>query len=182
MKSKPGKSFVDLVLWENFCVHHGKSLHRIFTTVTLPPAERIHTDGVIPKARTSLGNARYFATAVDEHSGFSLVRSIKRKIGTAIADIGMIREIENWFNLYMETLTCLNRSIVKWGRFDDRSGIERHQFQNLLKHCRIVYEGNTPVSTDSSWWAERLKRSLMDMVRKFMLELQIINTNFGLMQ
>lgn len=70
-----------------------RSSNGILDRVTSRPVERIHTDKVGPMKRILMRKAGYFVNAVDENSGFSLIRFINKENETAIAVIEMTRNI-----------------------------------------------------------------------------------------
>lgn len=132
---------------------------------TTRAVERIHTDVVGPIKVKSLGRAKYFVTALDDHSGYALVRFVNLKNEVAEAIIEMIREIENLFNFKTQNLMSVSRNIVKWVKSDGGGEYVGHKLQNWLKQKGIVHEVTTPYSPESNGSAERLNRTLMDMAR-----------------
>lgn len=91
---------------KSVCTSRKRISSKILNKMTSRSAKEIDIDVVGPMKWISLGKARYFVTAVHEHSGFSLVCFINSKSEIAIVAIDMIREIEILFNLKIETLTC----------------------------------------------------------------------------
>lgn len=65
-----------------------------------------------------LSYLQFFVTLIDEHSGYSMFRSMQRKSQAPDALREIILEIENLFNSSISTLIVLNRKYVKWLRFD----------------------------------------------------------------
>lgn len=142
-----------------------RKTHNNKLKVTTRAVERIHTDVVGPIKMMSLGKANYFVTALDDHSGYALVRFVNLKSEVADALIDMVRELENLFNFKTQEIRSVNRNIVKWVKSDGGGEYVGHKLQYWLKQRGIVHEVTTPYSPESNGSAERLNRSLMDMAR-----------------
>lgn len=114
------------------------------------PVQRLYTDVVGPMERLPLRKPRYFATTIDECSGFFLVRFISRKDEACKAVNDMVQAMGNLFHLKTWMLTCVDQNIVKWIRSDGRGEYVGHQFQNWLKQGKLSHEIATAYSAESN--------------------------------
>lgn len=121
------------------------------------PGEVIYTDVCGPLPVQSIGGARYFVSFTDGYSGFKAVAVIKKKSDVHESFIKFCVEFERQFDCTVKVL------------YSDRGG----EFQALDKYLEengIVHECTAAYTPQQNGVAERLNRTLLDMVRSMLSE------------
>lgn len=145
------------------------------TTAVLEPLERTFTDVVGPITPPSISGARYFITLMDDYSGYSLLRFIRRKSQATETIQEMVNELETSFNSNIQMLKFINRKRVKWMRSDGGGEYLSRQLQTWFSQKGIRHESTTAYSPESNGKAERLNRTLLDSARCMMQNLENLN-------
>ena len=129
------------------------------------PLDLVHTDIVGPMQEESYGGARYFIPLYDDSSALSLVRFIRSKDEGPKVLKDMICELENTREGKVKRLH------VKRLRSDNDSVFLSSDFQNWLRGKGIVHELTSTYSPESNGKAERLNRTLIDMARTMLMNI-----------
>lgn len=132
------------------------------------PMDLLYSDVVGPVKCMSIGGSHNFVTIMDDPSGFSMVRCLKRKNQAADAVKGMITELESLLNGPSQHLMMMNSPIVKGLRADGAGEYVCSTLKDWFNPKGIVHEITTPKSLESNGKAERLHRTLMDSERCIM--------------
>ena len=141
------------------------------STVTTKPLERVYSDLVGPTRYPSLADSRYFITLLDDYSGFSMVRFLKRKGDAPVAIKSMMGEIEQLFQSKIGSLNTLTNRKIRALRTDGGGEYISKSFQKYLDEKGIKHETTTAYSPESNGAAERLNRTLLDMARTMLLNI-----------
>ena len=136
------------------------------------PLDRVFSDVVGPVRYPSMSNAVYSVTLLDDSSGFSMVRFLKRKAEAVKALKVMITNIETLFNTDVKNVTMLNRTKVKRLRTDRGGEYLTNDLKRWLEEKGITHELTTAYSPESNGRAERLNRTLLDISRSMMISLK----------
>ena len=150
---------------------HARKPRDVANSIARSPLKRVYTDVVGPISVPTLGGAKYFVTLLDEYSGYSMVKFIKKKDAAADHVKDMIISMETLLNAHVETLLDLKRKRVNWLRSDGGGEYVGSSFGNWMKNKGIHHEITTSYSPESNGRAERLNRTLIDMARSMMIRL-----------
>lgn len=140
------------------------------------PLDRVYTDVVGSIRNPSLSGSQYFVTLHDDCSGFSLIRFLRRKSKASEAVQEMVKEIQNLFNTNVSHFMIMNRKNVKWLRSDGGGEYISKVARAWMKENGIVHELTTLYSPESNGKAERLNRTLLDMARCMILNINQRNS------
>lgn len=136
-----GAELVDL---QRRCTQPGSHTDKVSGMCFTQPGESIHTDLVESMEVISLGHYKYFVTAFDECSGFSLGRFVHRKSEIGDTVIEMIRESENLFYSKTGVVVSMNPNLAKWVRSNGGGEYVGHKFPNWLKQRGIAHKLTAP--------------------------------------
>ena len=103
------------------------------------PLELLHSDIQGPMKNAGLSGARYFVPVLDETTGISMVRPIKKKSEAPAAVKEMIAVMEN-----------MTQKTVKRFRSDNASEFLSKSFQSYLSQKGIKMETSPPYSPESN--------------------------------
>ncbi|CAO1618272.1 unnamed protein product [Parajaminaea phylloscopi] len=123
------------------------------------PLERIHVDLCGPLRTTTLQGARYFLTLTDDYSRMCWAIPVpdKRNIPLAI-------------RLWTETMEVQKDAKLAILRSDNGGEFTGSDFQDWLRQKSITQELTVPNTPQQNGVAERLNRTLLQMVRTWLVE------------
>lgn len=109
----------------------------------------VYSDVVGPMKRSSIGKMRYFATILDEYSGYSLGWFVDRRSKVSEMVMDMVRQLKNTFNSEVRNLTLTERQTIERVQSDAGGEYGEAYFQKWLRHRGIVHEATTAALFDS---------------------------------
>lgn len=135
---------------------------------TKAPLERVYSDLFGPTRYPSIGDSTTF---LDDYSGFSMARFLRRKGDIIMALKEMMGDMESLLKGKIEKVTVLNRKSINTLRTDGGGEYLSTPLKKWLKERGTHHEVTTAHSPKSNGAAERLNRTLMDMAQTMMLTL-----------
>ena len=120
--------------------------------------ERIHSD-VCEMPQLSFGGAKYFVTFIDDCSRFVKVECLRSK-----------SDVFDAWQRFQRTLERQTGRQVKILRSDNGGEFTSSRFEAQLASCGIVHETSVPHSPAQNGVAERMNRTLTEMVRAMLLD------------
>ena len=126
---------------------------------TLEPLELIHSDVCGKMSSKSLGGAQYFVTFTDDKTRYVWVYVIKKKSDVFKCFCEWKKEVEK----------LLGRS-VKILRTDNGGEFTSCEFEEFLRKEGIKHELTIPKCPEQNGVAERLNRTLVEMVRSMLAD------------
>jgi len=152
--------------------------HRQPSRLSMPRAEmileRIHTDIWGPAPVVSIGGMKYFATWIDDASRFVIV-SISRTKGEAFEAFKTLHpQLERLKDKKIKFLRSDNA--LEYGASLDRRldrSTPSSAFADYLKTSGIVHEYTVPSSPEQNGVAERMNRTLLEMVNSMLHENEV---------
>lgn len=133
--------------------HPAKASHRATDRI-----HRIHSDVCEMPAR-SYGGAKYFVTFVDDHTRYTRVYCIAQKSDVLACWRKFKALVENQCGTSIKVL-----------RSDNGREYINREFEEELSSCGIMHETTVPESPAQNGVAERMNRSLTEMVRCMLLD------------
>ena len=130
--------------------------------MTSEPLELIHSDVCGKLSTKSLGGAEYFVTLIDDKTRYVWVYVIKKK-----SDV--FRVFSEWKT---EAEKSLGRS-VKTLRTDNGGEFTSAEFEEYLRKEGIKHELTIPYCPEQNGVAERLNRTLVEMVRSMLADSEL---------
>ncbi|KAL7304754.1 hypothetical protein TKK_0002986 [Trichogramma kaykai] len=121
--------------------------------------EYFHSDVCGPMPEDSLGGARYFLTFKDEASGYLHVYFLRHKSDVVDKFRIFERSVNNKFGRTMRVL-----------RSDNGREYCNHEMQKTLNKYGIRLETTAPYTPEKNGQAERVNRTVVEMVRAMMLK------------
>jgi transposase InsO family protein len=134
------------------------------TTKTSAPLELIHMDLCGP-LEESLGKSKYFATYLDDFSGYSAVVLLKNKSDTFKATMDI-------FALYETQL----EKKIKAVRTDNGGEYTSNQLEDYFKEKGVEHQTTMAYTPQQNGKAERLNRTLMERTRAMLQEANLPDT------
>jgi transposase InsO family protein len=150
------------------CVE-GKSHRQPFpstgATRATAPLQLVHTDIDGPLPHTSLGGARYAIVIVDDFTRFTWVRQLNRKDDAAQA----IKD----FTMWAETQHQQNGYTLRVIRSDNGGEFVNNALSSWFKERGTDHQLTVPYTPQQNGVAERMNRTLMEMVRTVLLSARL---------
>ena len=148
----------------NFCIL-GKQVRTPFPSIdhdSAKPLDCVYMDHCGPISPLSLGNAKYILVLVDESTDYSWVYCVLDKsTHTTLAVLKQWKAtVENQAGTTLKVLRSDNAK-------------EFIALAPFLKQYGILYEVTTPYSSSSNGIAERMNRTLLNMVRPMLLRARL---------
>ena len=144
----------------------GKQTRKPFPTNTNPRAtrklERVFSD-ICPVTPESFGHGQYFITFIDEYSRYVWVYIIPNKSSSTVLQI-----LRSWLAL-VQTQTDTKLLTLRMDNGGEYQGEILRTVSTFLDEHGITHEQTSPHSSASNGIAERMNRTLMDMVRSMLL-------------
>jgi transposase InsO family protein len=132
------------------------------TSATIKRLELVHMDVCRPMEVPSLAGHRYFATHLDDKSGYSIVVPLATK--AAVAD-AVIEVLEAW--------RVQTGEVVQRVRTDNGGEYVNKKLEHYFKKQGIVHETTTPYTPEQNGKAERLNRTLVESARAMLHDAQL---------
>src|SRR5271169_150048 len=149
----------------HFCIM-GKQTRKPFPTNPNPRATRklfrVYSD-ICPVSPETFGHGLYFITFVDEATRYVWVYIIPNKTSSTVLQI-----LKSWLPLVQNQAgtTLINFRTDEGGEY---LGETLKTVSTFLEEHGITHEQTSPYSSSSNGIAERINRTLMDMVRTMMI-------------
>ena len=137
-------------------------------TSTSRPLELIHMDLCGPMPTASLGGAIYMATFLDDHSGLSVVRLLRRKDEMAATIETVLTLMEKQLGL----------DVLKV-RTDNGGEYINQTVQSFFHSKGIEAQTTVPYTPQQNGKAERLNRTLLDKTRAMLVDAGLPPTLWG---
>ena len=131
-------------------------------SITSEPLELVHSDLCGKLSTRSLSGAEYFVTFTDDKTRYVWVYVIRRK-----GDV--FRQFCEWKNKVEKSL---GRK-VKTFRTDNGGEFTSNEFEDYLRHEGIKHEFTIPKCPEQNGVAERLNRTLVEMIRSMLADCQL---------
>jgi transposase InsO family protein len=124
---------------------------------TSKPLELVHMDVVGPISLPTLDNARYVLTVLDDYSGFCAVETVASKAAVPGVISTLLPLLEVQCGHQLQAL-----------RTDRGTEFLNNVVANLLQHRGAVHQTSVPYTPQQNGKAERLNRTLVEMVRSML--------------
>ena len=151
----------------NWCIL-GKQTRSAFPAVdheSAYPLDRVYVDHCGPITPTSYGNARYLLVFVDEATEYSWVYCVPDRSSSTTLKI-----LKEWKPM-VENQAGTTLKVLRTDNAKDFTG--QDTITPFLRNSGVLHEKTTPYSSSSNGIAERMNRTLLNMVRPMLLRSKI---------
>lgn len=151
---------------------HRHPFPKASTTRTSQRLELVHSDIAGPLDHPSLGGSRYFITFIDDFSRWTVVYTMKTKSQALDCFIQYHKMAEkhtgNTIAAISTKPTNTKGEKLKTLRTDNGGEYISKKFKNYLSEHGIIHQTTIPYSPQQNGVAERMNRTLLDLVRSML--------------